>query len=330
MYLCITFTHTHTHNMKPLFFEKELEALAAAAALDMNVLFYGPPGHNKSGGVEWFYYNVLGLKKEQVFIKSISSGTDIDELLGGTDIAKMRADGTPHYRLSSPDFFGNYEYVIFEELFDAREKTLAALKDILTAKEVRLGGQRYPIKTKMIVANTNVSATEFASNWERAAIIDRFPIAIEVRWDEYTPEAFVYFAKHILGANDYSKIQNFVKVAAYRTAETYEMDREPISPRRFAQAVRAVAKTNNPKHGWLILGVTEGAFSPDKEMIFRFRIQTIANQIKRNAEVGDVSGSDKILSNLRKYLQEADKTEKELLKVVISDCSEYLYQKLAI
>jgi hypothetical protein len=80
----------------------------------------------------------------------------------------------------------NYEYVIFEELFDAPDFILEQLKDILSSGVFRNGTQIFPINTKFIICCTNRTRDEFSKNMSLKALMERFPLELNVIWDNYT------------------------------------------------------------------------------------------------------------------------------------------------
>ncbi len=88
--------------------------------------------------------------------------------------------------------FMNHEYVIFEEAFDAPVYVLTILKDILTSRELRNGHQVFPIKTKMIVICTNHSRSVIADDLSIKALMERFPLELEVKWQSYHLYSHLY------------------------------------------------------------------------------------------------------------------------------------------
>jgi len=84
----------------------------------------------------------------------------------------------------------NHEYVIFEEMFDAPDFILEQLKDILSSGIFRNGTQIFPIQTKFIVCCTNRTRDEFSKNMSLKALMERFPLELNVVWDNYTDIAY--------------------------------------------------------------------------------------------------------------------------------------------
>lgn len=313
--------------MKPVFFDSVVAALEAGFATGHNVLLYGPPGHNKSGGAEWFFRE-KGIT--DVFIKSISGGTTIEDLYGGVDIKKMRDKGIIEYRLDSPEFFGNHEYVIFDEILDAKEKVLAALKDTLMAREVRNGAQRRPIKTKMIIGLTNVDAKDFADNWERAAILERFPIRELVKWDDYSPSAFTELIKAVLDDAAYKKSKKFCDSVAVHAATSYE-EGKGVTPRNVVQAVKAVADTGKEDFGWAILNTSPKTTTVDElpaEIGLKWRVQEMRAHVAELFRKKDFARIDKKRAFLSQYLTRASEVEKKHIKPLHDELEKFLYTEL--
>ena len=87
--------------------------------------------------------------------------------------------------------FLNSRIAIFEELFDAPANVLLALKDVLTSKELRNGAQRFPMRTEVIICLTNKEPAEIADLGPAAeALIERFPLQLNVKWDSYDKTAY--------------------------------------------------------------------------------------------------------------------------------------------
>lgn len=313
--------------MKPVFFDDVLKALEAGFATGHNVLLYGPPGHNKSNGAEWFFKS-KGV--QDVFIKSISGGTSIEDMYGGIDIKKMRDTGQILYRLDEPEFFGNHEYVVFDEILDAKEKVLASLKDTIMAREVRNGSQRKALQTKMIIGLTNVDAKDFEDNWERAAILERFPIRVLVKWDNYTNEAFTELIKAVTTSAEFTKVKNFASKIAMFAASSHEEGDKPITPRAVVQAVRAVLQTGNEEHGWIMVNQNrpDGAMSVPREVVLKWRMQTIESSFMASFKAKDFASCEKKRLYLSAYSAKCSKQEAEMIQPVLKKISDLLFAEI--
>ena len=154
------------------------DVLKNAISNNMNVILFGKGGFGKSEMCgELFGRAEL---KNRVFIKSLSEATTEEDLFGGINIKKMTDTGVIEYNCENS--FANKEIVIFEEIFDANPRVLAALKDTLTSKEIRNGNQRFPIKTKIIIGLTNKTYDEVIQDDSTEALTQRFPISYKLEY----------------------------------------------------------------------------------------------------------------------------------------------------
>lgn len=154
------------------------EVLRNGLTNDMNIILFGKGGYGKSEMCSALF-NVPELR-DRVFIKSLSEATTEEDLFGGINIKKMTEEGVVEYICENS--FANKEIVIFEEIFDANPRVLAALKDTLTSKEIRNGNQRFPIKTKIIIGLTNKTYEEVIQDDSTEALTQRFPISYKVEY----------------------------------------------------------------------------------------------------------------------------------------------------
>lgn len=137
-------------------------------------------GHGKSE----ITLDFLKAKGIEPFIQTMGTGMTTDRLFGGLDIPTFETTGKIEYLVHNS--FMNHEYVIFEELFDAPDFILEQLKDILSSGVFRNGTQIFPINTKFIICCTNRTRDEFSKNMSLKALMERFPLELNVIWDNYT------------------------------------------------------------------------------------------------------------------------------------------------
>jgi MoxR-like ATPase len=154
------------------------DVLRNGLANDMNTILFGAGGFGKSEMCSALFG--CPELKDRVFIKSFSEATTEEDLFGGINIKKMTDTGVIEYNCENS--FANKEIVIFEEVFDANPRVLAALKDTLTAKEIRNGNQRFPIKTKIIIGLTNKTYDEVIEDASTEALTQRFPVAFKLEY----------------------------------------------------------------------------------------------------------------------------------------------------
>jgi hypothetical protein len=165
---------------KFVFMDKTVSVLNVGFSTAKNVILYGPGGHGKSE----ITLDFLKAKGINPFIQTMGTGMTTDRLFGGLDIPTFETTGKIEYLVHNS--FMNHEYVIFEELFDAPDFILEQLKDILSSGVFRNGTQIFPINTKFIICCTNRTRDEFSKNMSLKALMERFPLELNVIWDNYT------------------------------------------------------------------------------------------------------------------------------------------------
>ena len=167
-----------------VFMEKAVQILEIGFATEKNIVLYGPGGHGKSELTEAFFAE-KGIKP---YVITMGTGMTTDRLFGGLDIPTFNNTGKIEYLVENS--FMNQEYVVFEEMFDAPDFILEQLKDILSSGIFRNGTQTFAIKTKFIVCCTNRTRDEFSKNMSLKALMERFPLELNVIWDNYTDIAY--------------------------------------------------------------------------------------------------------------------------------------------
>ena len=165
---------------KFVFMDKTVSILNVGFQTRKNVVLYGAGGHGKSE----ITLDFLKAKGINPFIQTMGTGMTTDRLFGGLDIPTFETTGKIEYLVENS--FMNHEYVIFEELFDAPDFILEQLKDILSSGVFRNGTQIFPINTKFIICCTNRTRDEFSKNMSLKALMERFPLELNVIWDNYT------------------------------------------------------------------------------------------------------------------------------------------------
>ena len=151
------------------------EVLKNAIKNSMNLVVYGKGGFGKSEMVTELFSGPEF--KDMVFVKSLSEATTEEDLFGGINVKKLSESGVVEFNCENS--FANKEIVIFEEIFDANPRVLAALKDTLTAKEIRNGNQRFPMRTKVIIGLTNKTYEEVIQDDSTEALTQRFPLSFK-------------------------------------------------------------------------------------------------------------------------------------------------------
>jgi hypothetical protein len=167
-----------------VFMEKTAQILEIGLATEKNIVLYGPGGHGKSE-MTMSFFTENGINP---YVITMGTGMTTDRLFGGLDIPTFNQTGKIEYLVENS--FMNHEYVIFEEMFDAPDFILEQLKDILSSGVFRNGTQVFPIQTKFIVCCTNRTRDEFSKNMSLKALMERFPLELNVVWDNYTDIAY--------------------------------------------------------------------------------------------------------------------------------------------
>ena len=153
-----------------------------------NIIMYGPAGHAKSEMVQAVVQG-LGIE-EETFFQFFGEGMDESRLFGGLNFKKLEDEKVLEYYPEKS--FLNSKVAVFEELFDAPASVLLALKDTLTAKELRNGSQRFKMKTEIIICLTNKEPNEISELGPAAhALIERFPLQYNLKWADYSAGAYL-------------------------------------------------------------------------------------------------------------------------------------------
>jgi MoxR-like ATPase len=211
-----------------VFMEDVGKVLNLAINTEENVILYGKGGYGKSEFTMEFL-NELGIEP---YVITMGSGMTTDRLFGGLDLQKFNETGKIEYLVENS--FMNHEYVIFEELFDAPDFILEQLKDILSSGCFRNGNQLFPIQTRVIVCCTNKTRDEFAKNNSLKALMERFPLELEVKWDNHNRITYEKLLQTKLGFAD--------PMLTY-ILEQYAMSGKIISPRIAIKASKIIAQS---------------------------------------------------------------------------------------
>lgn len=248
------------------------------------------------------------------YVITMGTGMTTDRLFGGLDIQTFNQTGKIEYLVENS--FMNHEYVIFEEMFDAPDFILEQLKDILSAKVFRNGGQVYPIKTKYIVCCTNRTREEFSKNMSLKALMERFPLELNVVWDNYTDISYKTLLESKFGEGNVDPIIPYI-------LQEYAKAAIVISPR-----VAVIAYTVFDECGPEALGyIAEFAKKPTLISESLKKFENVAKLKAVGQKLADIAGIIKLsplnsLEDLQKHNVELDNYEatiKELKAIKVSD-----------
>lgn len=203
---------------KFVFMDKTVSVLNVGFQTGKNVVLYGAGGHGKSE----ITLDFLQAKGINPYVITMGTGMTTDRLFGGLDIPTFEKTGKIEYLVENS--FMNHEYVVFEEMFDAPDFILEQLKDILSSGIFRNGTQIFPIATKFIICCTNRTRDEFSKNMSLKALMERFPLELNVIWDNYTEISYNRLLESKFG------VDNVDPVIPYLLQE-YAKNGITISPR---------------------------------------------------------------------------------------------------
>jgi hypothetical protein len=215
----------------------DAKPLAYAWNSGENILMFGEGGYGKSVVAEMFHKYLVNAgalnSLSKLFVQFMGPGMTEERILGGIDLKEFNEEGRIIYLLEYA--FVNYEIVVLEEIWDAYPNVLLVLKDILTSKHVRNGAQQTPIRTKMIIANTNRSREEVVSDNSTEALFQRFIFEHQVNWYTHSVSDYQHAIKRATNINGTS-----LSVTSMLCAEV-SMDKDTdykVSPRTAVKAAK--------------------------------------------------------------------------------------------
>jgi hypothetical protein len=187
-----------------VYMEKTAQILEIGLATEKNIVLYGPGGFGKSE-MTMAFFETKGIKP---YVITMGTGMTTDRMFGGLDIPTFNATGKIEYLVENS--FMNHEYVVFEEMFDAPDFILEQLKDILSSGIFRNGTQVFEIKTKFIVCCTNRTRDEFSKNMSLKALMERFPLELNVIWDNFTDITYNKLLEERFGEGNVDPVIPFI------------------------------------------------------------------------------------------------------------------------
>ncbi|RLG28192.1 hypothetical protein DRO03_10400, partial [Methanosarcinales archaeon] len=179
-----------------IFVEEIARILSLGFAGKKNIIVFGPGGHGKSEMVQAV---IDGLNlSEDAFFQFFGEGMDESQLFGGLNFKKLEEEKVLEYYPEKS--FLNYRIAVFEELFDAPASVLLALKDVLTARELRNGAQRFKMRTELIICLTNKEPAEISELGPAAhALVERFPLQLNLKWKDYSAKSYLQLFEKVAG-----------------------------------------------------------------------------------------------------------------------------------
>ena len=310
--------------------EEVASCLFTSYKSEEHVVLYGPGGHGKSE-MSLEFFDSLGIKP---FVQALGPGTTTEQLLGGMDMKLFNKTGEIQYLVENS--FMNHEYVIFEEAFDAPVYVLTILKDILTSRELRNGHQVFPIKTKMIVICTNHSRSVIADDLSIKALMERFPLELEVKWQSYHEANYQTMFNIVFGSSTTVKDYNVIS----KLCGTLYSEGTTISPRTAVKMAKIYSTVGAaglkffadvPKSAYEELAKIEESSRKDAESLqvitsFEEDIRNFSDTFNATTDPVDMLKLSKKLDKHKKALQSLNITETyyEHRDVLVQRCSELI------
>jgi len=310
--------------------EEVASCLFTSYKSEEHVVLYGPGGHGKSE-MSLEFFDSLGIKP---FVQALGPGTTTEQLLGGMDMKLFNKTGEIQYLVENS--FMNHEYVIFEEAFDAPVYVLTILKDILTSRELRNGHQVFPIKTKMIVICTNHSRSVIADDLSIKALMERFPLELEVKWQSYHEANYQTMFNIVFGSSTTVKDYNVIS----KLCGTLYSEGTTISPRTAVKMAKIYSTVGAaglkffadvPKSAYEELAKIEESSRKDAESLqvitsFEEDIRNFSDTFNATTDPVDMLKLSKRLGKHKKALQGLNITETyyEHRDVLVQRCDELI------
>ena len=281
---------------KFVFMDKTINILNVGLSTNNNVVLYGPGGHGKSE----ITLDFLKSRGINPYIITMGTGMTTDRLFGGLDIPTFEKTGKIEYLVDNS--FMNHEYVIFEELFDAPDFILEQLKDILSSGTFRNGTQIYDIKTKFIVCCTNRTRDEFSKNMSLKALMERFPLELNVIWDNYTEITYNKLLESKFGEGEVDPVIPYL-------LQEYAKNGVTISPRVAVTAYQVYDECGPESLGF----IAEFAKKPS---LIAEAIKKFESTLKFRELSSNLQESLDLLANLPLTTQSDEKVYKAQLKKI--------------
>lgn len=277
--------------------EKVWKILEIGKSTQKNVLLWGPAGHGKSEMVSHFFRNA-----DSTFFQSFGEGMTEDRLFGGINFKMFEDEKILEYNTSRS--FLSYEYVIFEELFDAPPIVLLSLKDTIQARQLRNGAQTVPMKTKFIVGITNKSPSEISELGPTyQALIERFPLQLEVKWESYGEADYVELFEALQFHGDEFRV----------LAKGIGNLQGAISPRTAVHAARLLQVVGEEALQFIPgLETLSNDFENKRKILEKEkRVSAAIEEIDRKISLPFQGGSREILRQVKAIFESVEKLEKE-------------------
>lgn len=161
------------YKLNSMFFKYEDEVLGTLVATlsRENYLLVGPPGTAKTTLI----YALSRLLNARWFYRQLTKFTDLEEILGPINIAKL-LDGKVERMYTNS--IVESEFALLDEIFNASSAILNTLLSILNERVVYDGEKVVPVKTWTVFGASN----RIPDEEELQALYDRFPLRVFTEW----------------------------------------------------------------------------------------------------------------------------------------------------
>lgn len=287
-----------------VFTQEVARVLSLGFAGKKNIIIFGPAGHGKSEMIQ-SVVKELGLD-DDTFFQFFGEGMDESRLFGGLNFRKLEEEKILEYYPEKS--FLNSRVAVFEELFDAPASVLLALKDVLTARELRNGAQRFNMRTELIICLTNKEPGEISELGPAAhALIERFPLQLNLKWKDYSSASYLSMFEKVAGRLAGPVMNGFKSVLAEILAKA-TAEGNFVSPRTAVhafQVCQASAEMRGSNHVEK-QDLTDLRFLPGLEGLAE-TIQADLNAAMERASAEELLGAaESYLKDLLKELAQAN------------------------
>lgn len=290
-----------------VFTEEMARLLALAFTSKKFAIVFGPGGHGKSEMVK-AVIDGLGLDGE-TYYQFFGEGMDESRLFGGLNFKKLEEDKVLEYFPEKS--FLNSRVAVFEELFDAPASVLLALKDVLTARELRNGSQRFKMKTEVIICLTNKEPSEISELGPAAhALIERFPLQLNLRWKDYSAASYLAMFEKV-AARLGGPVMNGFKAILAEILANASANGNFVSPRTAVHALQVcqAAATMRGSDHVDKCDLTDLRFLPGLEGLADTIAKDLEAAMERAAAEGRILAAEQKLATLLAGFEEARRAQ---------------------
>lgn len=170
---------------------KAVNAIYTGLSMHMNVFLSGPGGYGKSALIK----HILNFYKIPFTVVSGYKDMPVDALLGIPDMEKLLKESKYEINFKESIFY-KPGILIGEEFTDILPSTAVALKEILSERGMHTKeGKVESLISCMILAANKSSKEVIDDDTKRAFYEERFPLQVEVKWQEHAARDYYKMLK---------------------------------------------------------------------------------------------------------------------------------------